>query len=284
MRNRFLLLIIFTLSVLGVRAQSSIVRNVDSRQDGDKVRITYTLDRKADISVSYSVNGGLTYHTMHSVTGDVGEKVSAGSKTIVWDVLSDIDELKGNNIVFKVDAVDIAAVKKEAREYEPAWILALQFGFAGQIPVTVAEERTDVSASSMMGFTIGYARRAGAYLSAQFPLDKAEAKAIEEKHRDYSAFTAGCTTVAVGAVIRLYKNLYIYGGPAYVSCRIREYSREQKYEPFENNSMVAKVSSIGLDAGISIHLAKYIVFSGGVTAPFQNKIPTIGTINVGISF
>ncbi|OPZ97874.1 MAG: Serine/threonine-protein kinase pkn1 [Bacteroidetes bacterium ADurb.Bin408] len=94
---------LFFFLVTGINAQN--VTNVDSRQEGKQIIITYTLDESADISVYCSMDGGKTFGpALQQVTGDIGKNVPAGNKTIVWDVLSEVDKLQGENIAFKVKA------------------------------------------------------------------------------------------------------------------------------------------------------------------------------------
>ena len=96
----FLFLLLLT---TGISAQN--VTNPDARQEGKKIIITYTLDKAADISVYFSMDGGKTFGAaLQQVTGNVGKNVSAGSNTIVWDVLAELDKFQGENIVFKVKA------------------------------------------------------------------------------------------------------------------------------------------------------------------------------------
>lgn len=79
------------------------VTNVRFEQENKQVKITYTLDKQADISVSISEDGGTTWHApLKQVSGDVGKQVQPGSKTIYWDVLAEYDQLVGTNICFQV--------------------------------------------------------------------------------------------------------------------------------------------------------------------------------------
>ncbi|OPZ97875.1 MAG: hypothetical protein BWY70_01378 [Bacteroidetes bacterium ADurb.Bin408] len=96
--------ILLVFLVTGINAQN--VTNADSRQEGKKIIITYTLDKPADISVYCSMDGGKTFGpALQKVTGDVGRTVPAGCNTIVWDVLAEVNELQGENIAFKIKAM-----------------------------------------------------------------------------------------------------------------------------------------------------------------------------------
>lgn len=94
------------------------VSNVTATQVGKTIHITYDLDKAADITLFLSIDGGDTYSELHHVTGDVGKTVGPGHKLIVWDVLSDVEELKSDDIMFKVrvDANAEAAWRRKHRK------------------------------------------------------------------------------------------------------------------------------------------------------------------------
>ena len=98
-----------------VHAQN--VSNVTAEQVGKTIHVTYDLDKAADISLFVSMDGGGTYSELHRVSGDVGKTVGPGHKLIVWDVLSEVEGLESDNIVFKVrvDANAMAAWRKQLR-------------------------------------------------------------------------------------------------------------------------------------------------------------------------
>ena len=98
-----------------VHAQN--VSNVTAEQVGNTIHVTYDLDKAADISLFVSMDGGGTYSKLYRVSGDVGKTVGPGHKLIVWDVLSEVEELESDNIVFKVrvDANAVAAWRKQLR-------------------------------------------------------------------------------------------------------------------------------------------------------------------------
>lgn len=94
------------------------VTNVRFEQVNKQVKITYTLDKQADISVSVSEDGGTTWHApLKQVSGDVGKQVQPGSKTIYWDVLAEYDQFVGTNICFKVTPKGNEQLNKEEQEY-----------------------------------------------------------------------------------------------------------------------------------------------------------------------
>ena len=105
----FILLIIITGFAGLVFGQT--IENVRFRQtEDDKVVISYNIaggeGQTFEVSLSVSDDGGQNYLIIpRTVSGDVGKNVKGGrSKTITWDVLSDIRRLEGNSFVFKVTA------------------------------------------------------------------------------------------------------------------------------------------------------------------------------------
>lgn len=109
--------ILMMVSLLPLSSQT--VSNVTAEQVGKTIRISYDLDKQTDISVFVSTDGGITYTEIQHVSGDVGEKVKAGHKTLVWDVLIDRDSLADNDIVFKVKAKPINSFTKKGKNKLP---------------------------------------------------------------------------------------------------------------------------------------------------------------------
>ncbi len=91
------------------------VSNVTVAQEGQKLRIQYELSSSSptEVGLYISENNGSTWSkvTQH-LTGDVGPRVSGGSKQMVWDVLQARESLVGNAIVFKVK---VASENKEIK-------------------------------------------------------------------------------------------------------------------------------------------------------------------------
>ena len=80
------------------------ISDVTARQVGKQIHITYTLDEPAEISLYLSTDGGESYIKLIKVSGAVGQSVTSGRNTIVWNVLEERENLVGDNIVFKVRA------------------------------------------------------------------------------------------------------------------------------------------------------------------------------------
>ena len=91
------------LCVATVCALAQKVTNAAFEQVGKQVRITYQLDKTADIQVLLSTDGGKTFGSpLRAVTGDAGKNVTAGNKTIVWSPLEEMEKLVSDNVVFKI--------------------------------------------------------------------------------------------------------------------------------------------------------------------------------------
>ena len=86
-------------------AQAQEITEPDFHQEGDKVAVTFHLDRKADIYLYVSTNGGVTFQgPLKNVTGDIGDNVSAGRCKILWDPIAEFGGITGDNICFKITA------------------------------------------------------------------------------------------------------------------------------------------------------------------------------------
>jgi hypothetical protein len=112
---------------------SQKLENVQFKQDGKKIVITYDLvgveDSKTfEVQVEMSQDGGITFTTTpKTLTGDVGKEVKPGkSKKISWDVLKDIAELRGTDFVFKVIAGEAGTAGEEktveSKGGVPTWV------------------------------------------------------------------------------------------------------------------------------------------------------------------
>jgi hypothetical protein len=105
------------------------IENVEVNQDGNIIILTYDLisddiTKKYDVSVEVSPNGGQTYSiNPKTLTGDIKGNVQPGrKKKISWDVLKDISELRGENIVFKIIALDEQTSANLRGGGIPSWI------------------------------------------------------------------------------------------------------------------------------------------------------------------
>jgi formylglycine-generating enzyme required for sulfatase activity len=106
------IMVIRFLLVLGVFlgcacTQAQTVSAVTAAQQGNELVISYSLSSEVpcEVALFVSLNGGKTWTgPLVHVSGDVGEKVTSGNKSIRWKVLEEQDQLVGSNIFFKVTA------------------------------------------------------------------------------------------------------------------------------------------------------------------------------------
>ena len=103
---KFLFILIGFLSFFNISAQQ--VTNMAVTQEGDNVVITYDISsdktgQTFDIKVECSTDNGKTFSiTPLSITGDLKEVSTGNGKRIVWDVLSEGQELTGDKFVFQL--------------------------------------------------------------------------------------------------------------------------------------------------------------------------------------
>ena len=100
--------ILLMVAVLSLSAQT--VSKVTAEQVGKTIHVSYDLDKTANIALFLSIDGGKTYRELHKVTGAVGKNVHPGHRTIVWQVLGEVEKLRGDNFVFKVKADPVVTI------------------------------------------------------------------------------------------------------------------------------------------------------------------------------
>lgn len=115
---KFRLLILSLLAAICSTISAQTVRDIEVQQVEKQIHITYTLDNPADISVYFSADGGKNYQKLYKVTGDVGKNISPGRKTVVWDVLAECEQLKGDNFLFKVRTESVTVSDIDGNEYK----------------------------------------------------------------------------------------------------------------------------------------------------------------------
>jgi uncharacterized protein (TIGR02145 family) len=83
------------------------VTNITVEQLGQSIQVSYNLETElpCNVSLYYSTDNGAKWQgPLQKVSGDVGDKIIKGNHKINWDVLSEIEQLKFDAVVFKVDA------------------------------------------------------------------------------------------------------------------------------------------------------------------------------------
>lgn len=235
-------LLLSLLTVSAVLAQT--VDNVDSKQKGDKIEVTYSLSKRADVSAYYSTDDGRHYTMMNSVTGDVGKQVSAGPhKSLLWDVLADTDELYSEAVRFKIDA------KKNTSVLKQRFFMSLEFG----IP-------TSRNQNSSIGIMLGKVRKFGWFISGSCGLG-----VLSQNNTKLNL-----SSVAIGGMAHITRGLYLHLGPGYSWRSI-------------NNSLIDSSTGFAVDVGLSYFAGNFVVNAGTVVS-FQYQTQAIVNIGIGFCF
>ena len=105
------LIIIFLLTAFSLRSQ--VVSNVTPELVDNKVAVHYSLRSTAPANcfLSYSADGGRTFHPCVNVGGDLWSQTS-GDKTITWDYFT--DNITTGTFFFKVEAQKVEQVQPVA--------------------------------------------------------------------------------------------------------------------------------------------------------------------------
>ena len=101
----FFLVLLVVLQTSFVSAQK--VSNITYHQEQNTIIVSYDLETKTPCKVNLyvSTNGGTTWQgPLTKVSGVVGAKIVSGSHIIIWNVLEEFEELRGDKIQFQVRA------------------------------------------------------------------------------------------------------------------------------------------------------------------------------------
>ncbi len=104
--KQFIFLPIFLFSIVAANAQS--ITDVVAKQNVNSVIITYNLqcDGDANISLFVSEKGDDSFAgPLKNVSGDVGSGIKSGSRTIIWNALSEQEMVAGDKVLFRVVGV-----------------------------------------------------------------------------------------------------------------------------------------------------------------------------------
>jgi formylglycine-generating enzyme required for sulfatase activity len=163
------------------RIQAQTVSAVTAAQQGNELVISYALSSEVpcDVSLFVSLNEGKTWTgPLVHVSGDVGKNVSAGNRSIRWQVLEEQEQLVGSGIHFKV-------VANGKKSFEPEMVFVK--GGTFQMGSTSGEsDESPVHRVTLSDFSIG-----------KFEVTQAQWKAVMGNNP--SAF-AGCSECPVEQV------------------------------------------------------------------------------------
>ena len=113
-----LLQIVFSIFYLSADAQK--VSNIRAEQRGQDIIVFYSLETTSTcfVSLLLSQDNGATWGApLKNISGDIGRNVTGGEKQILWKVLEEGKQLEGDQLKFKVVAI-------EKKPFEPDLIFA----------------------------------------------------------------------------------------------------------------------------------------------------------------
>lgn len=113
-------LILFCLGMLVQgNAFGQRIRNILASQEGQAIRISYTLESEYNCNVSafVSTDNGMSWSPLLTVDGDIGQKIKPGNNSFLWRVTQDRENLIGESIKFKVLANEIIPKTSELTNY-----------------------------------------------------------------------------------------------------------------------------------------------------------------------
>lgn len=107
-RSKLLLVLFITIFQIGITVYAQKVSNITYRQEQSNIIVSYDLETKIPCKVSLYVStndGKIWQGPLIKITGDVGDKILSGSNSITWNVLEELEELRGDKIKFQVKAI-----------------------------------------------------------------------------------------------------------------------------------------------------------------------------------
>jgi formylglycine-generating enzyme required for sulfatase activity len=102
--------------LLCLSAQAQKVSNIRAEQRGQDIVVLYLLEATTpcEVNLLLSQDDGSTWSApLKNVLGDVGKNILDGEKQIIWKVLEEQEQLVGDNMKFKVIAIDKKSFEPE---------------------------------------------------------------------------------------------------------------------------------------------------------------------------
>ena len=100
--KRFLVYILLLLPCTLLHAQT--VTNVDARQDGQNIVITFNMDKPTDVTLYYSTSGRYGSYKLIENRYLTKQRISSTEYCYIWNVTGQCGEFSFNNVVFRVEA------------------------------------------------------------------------------------------------------------------------------------------------------------------------------------
>lgn len=123
MKQVFKRIVLFLPFIYGASTlMSQTVSNVRFEQfEEADVQIFYETDRKADVDLYVSLDGGKTVEQLTEIEGDFGPEVDKGEHTVMWHALKEKGEFYSDSVIFYVDAKRV--------QYPKSVVLTLNAGY-----------------------------------------------------------------------------------------------------------------------------------------------------------
>lgn len=118
MVRSYLLLVCLGILFQGTSFGQRII-NIQASQEGQTIRISYTLETENSCNVSayVSTDNGMLWSQLLTVEGDIGQRVKPGDNSFLWRVTQDRENLIGESIKFKILATEIIPKTSELTNY-----------------------------------------------------------------------------------------------------------------------------------------------------------------------
>lgn len=255
---------------------------VESCQSGTQIVVTYTLDRQADISVCYSTDGGQSYSDkLQFVSGDVGRNVSPGRNRLIWDVLAEVNEFSGSNIVFRVEASQAEVIQVDANGRDPSeikeelgakWLLLLQLAYPGTQNMGDLGDgsNTSLDAHLSFGLLVGRVKKFGWYAQglSSFGLRDCLEDGLKVHYN----------SVTAGALANLGSGWHIYAGGGCAWRNLKYYYFDEAVDEVKEK---ISTSCFAANAGLVFRWERLAINAGAILT-FDRGVNY--AVNVGIGY
>lgn len=245
MSRRITILTALLISTMALHAQK--VTDVQFDQEGSRVKVSYTLNQRiANISLSYSTNGGATFTKLRKVEGDVGERIEPGHHVIYWNANEEIEELESDQVIFRVDCTRATPLHKTFIILNGTYHLAPQWGMG----ITLGQvKKVGWYINFLTNFNSNYENDGmttkNGYYNGQYPFYSGESQ------KAYYAASAGLT-------VRLGEPTWLYLGAGYSN---RLFMLKTLDDMWYAQS-AASHSGFSVDLGLMIAIEKFILSFG----------------------
>lgn len=275
MNKKTLLTLALLVSILSI-SYSQNISNIDFSQKGQSIEINYKLsllayNQQADISIYVSMNGGENFiGPLKEVTGDVGENISNGNKTIVWEVFKEIPAFSGN-IVFDIRA-NVKTIEQQKHFY-------ISYTGSMEAPIGIT-----FGTLNSLGFYLSTRINPSYFTSSNFNTDGETIPDYNES--GYYQFNGNQTNkrlaLTIGMSKQLTKNIHFYAGAGFSNYALLWEVDQFDYQHNKQSTTFAKhttesFSSFELETGLKAQFSK-LILSGGVSTPAFNWFEFVGSI------